>query len=147
MSTTLKKLQIVGCDVRYQGSNDKGEYTIYEIAALDAEGNPVEQDLRSFDEFPLDGELREFEVTPYDHPKHGRSYTLKLPGGGGGSKSPGARLGPKVDALREQVEAQQEQIGALHRRVAELEGRLQGAPSGGLPSPASPTPDDEDIPF
>lgn len=144
MSDALKKLQIVGCDVKYQGTNDKGDYTIYEIAALDAEGNPVEQDLRSFDEFPLDGELREFEVTPYDHPKHGRSYTLKLPGG---SKSPGARLGPKVDALREQLEGQQEQIGALNRRVSELEGRLQGGTSPRLPSTPTPDPDDEDIPF
>jgi hypothetical protein len=144
--TVTRRLQVVGCEVRYQGSNDKGPYTIYEIAALDENGEPVEQDLRSFDEFPVDGELHEFEVTPYNHPKHGRSYTLKLPGQGG-SKSPGARLGPKVDALREDLERQQQQIGELNRRLAELEGRLNAAPTGGLMSRTTPTPDEEDIPF
>jgi hypothetical protein len=113
--TVTRRLQVVGCEVRYQGSNDKGPYTIYEIAA-------------------------------YNHPKHGRSYTLKLPGQGG-SKSPGARLGPKVDALREDLERQQQQIGELNRRLAELEGRLNAAPTGGLMSRTTPTPDEEDIPF
>jgi hypothetical protein len=146
--TTSRKLLVTTCDEKHRGQGAKGEYVIYEVAALDAEGMPVEEELRSFHPLPI-GEEHEYEVTPYDHPKYGRSYTLNLPGRGpredGGQKSPGARLGPKVDALREQVEAQAEQIGALNRRVSELEGRA--APTGGLMSRTTPTPDEEDIPF
>lgn len=146
MSDT-RRLQVVGCDVGYQGTNKNNEpYTIYDVAALDENGEPVDQPLRSFDELPLDGELREFEVTPYDG-KNGRTFTLKLAGQARvtGSPSPGARLGPKVDALREQVESQAQQIGELNRRLSELEGRQ--APSGGLMSRTTTTPDEEDIPF
>lgn len=143
MSDT-RRLQVVGCDVGYQGTNKNNEpYTIYDVAALDENGEPVDQPLRSFDELPIDGELHEFEVTPYDG-KNGRTYTLKRTDQ---PKSSGARLGPKVDALREQVEAQAEQIGALNRRVADLEGRLQAAPSGGLMSRTSAPEAEEDIPF
>jgi hypothetical protein len=140
--TTTRRLQVVSCDVKYQGSNDKGPYTIYEVAVLDADGIPVEQEFRSFDELPIDGEAHEFEVTPYHHPKYGTSYTLKLPGEGGGQKSPGARLGPKVDSLREEVGQLRELVAALERRVSTLEGK---APSGGLMSRTEP--DEEEIPF
>lgn len=143
--TVTRRLQVVGCEAVYQGENSKGEYTIYEVAALDENGEQVDQNLRSFDLLSIDGELREFEVTPYDG-KNGRSYTLKLPGQGG-QKSPGARLGPKVDVLREEVDVLQTQVGELNRRLAELEGRLQTAPSAGLMSRTSAASDDEDIPF
>jgi hypothetical protein len=146
--TVTRRLQVVGCEVRYQGSNDKGPYTIYEIAALDQNGEPVEQDLRSFDELPVDGELHEFEVTPYNHPKHGRSYTLKLPGQGGSkSPSPARGSGRRSTRCARRSSAQQQQIGELNRRLAELEGRLKAAPTGGLMSRTTPTPDEEDIPF
>jgi hypothetical protein len=138
MSDT-RLLRITSCKDVYHGSNDKGDFIVYEIGAVDADGNPVEVDLRSFDNLPLDGEPREFEVTPY-HGKNGVSYTLRLPGQARATgSSPGARLGPKVDELRERVDG-------LEHRLTQLEERLQAGPTPRLETAAAPT-DEEDIPF
>jgi hypothetical protein len=114
MSDT-RLLRITSCKDVYHGSNDKGDFIVYEIGAVDADGNPVEVDLRSFDNLPLDGQARAT------------------------GSSPGARLGPKVDELRERVDG-------LEHRLTQLEGRLQAGPTPRLETAAAPT-DEEDIPF
>lgn len=130
--SSRRMLQVVSCDAKASGQNKngQGEWTIYEVAALDANGDPVEQELRSFEAFPPTDKPIEFEVTPFDHPKHGRTYTLSKPG-----SSPGKRLGPKVDELRERVDE-------LEERVARLESGGSGSPA-----PAAAGGSDEDIPF
>lgn len=74
--------------------------TLYEVFAVDEEGEPVQEELRSFQELDL-GELVEYEVTRYDDPERGTSFTLKRQ--------------PKNTARR---------VDELEKRVDELEKRL-----------------------
>lgn len=109
MSDLKRKLSVTSCEVTHSGTNKKGEpYSIYEVHAVGEDGQPVDEPLKSFAELPI-GELREYRIETYDHPRYGRSYTLSLP-------KAGARLGPKVDQLREDVDD-------LMRRVKALEDR------------------------
>lgn len=116
-------LIITACEEVASGEKPNGEkWTLYGIAATDPVGTPIDRKFRSFEKLPVTGKPAEFEVTPFD--KHGeRTYTLARVG-----SSPGQRLGPKVDELRD--------------RVDELEARVARLESGGS-APAA----EEDIPF
>lgn len=124
-----KTLIITSCEEKASGTGKKGEWHLYEVAATTPDGEPVDQELRSFEQLAITGEPAEFEVTPYD--KDGkRSYTLSKPG-----SNPGQRLGPKVDELREKVEELASRLGQAEERIAQLQS--------GESAPAA----EEDIPF
>lgn len=124
-----KTLIVTSCEEKASGTGAKGEWHLYEVAATTADGEPIDQEFRSFEQLAITGQPAEFDVTPYD--KDGkRSYTLSRPG-----SNPGQRLGPKVDELREKVEE-------LTSRLTQAEGRIAQLESG-----ASETPVEEDIPF
>jgi hypothetical protein len=113
-----KRMTIIHCEeaFRSQSKTTGGEYAMYDIKALDEGGAPISERLRSFEPMPV-GELREYEVHPYDNEQFGRSYTLKLP-------KAGSRLGPKVDALREEVDELKAENKKLAGRIAALESRM-----------------------
>lgn len=124
-----RTLIVTACDERASGTNDKGEWHLYEVAATTPDGEPVHEPFRSFERFEVTGKPVEFEVTPFD--KGGeRSYTLSKPG-----SNPGQRLGPKVDELRERVEG-------LAGRLEAAEAEIERLKSGDTAAPVV-----EDIPF
>ncbi|HXW59245.1 MAG TPA: hypothetical protein VEJ23_07175 [Solirubrobacteraceae bacterium] len=88
------------------GSGKRGAWTLYACTALDAEGQPISEQLKTFESLPLN-ELTEVTVEPQQHERYGPSYLLKRPSLGNG-------------ALRERVEV-------LERKVAALERERQGA--------------------
>jgi hypothetical protein len=127
--SSRRTLIVTSCEEKASGTGKKGEWHLYEVAATTADGEPIDQEFRSFELLAITGQPAEFEVTPYD--KDGkRTYTLSRPG-----SNPGQRLGPKVDELREKVEE-------LMARLEAAEARIAGLESGGS-APA----DEEDIPF
>lgn len=155
-----RKINVINANPVRSGPNaNGGTWTLYEIDATDPEGSPIDLKLKSFDQ--LDGEV-EVEVEKQEHEKYGTSYMLRPAGsrsGGGGGGNPGARLGPKVDELREHISvlenrvtdlvARVVKVEALTARVDRLEYALQDkSPSSTDVAPAAPAGDeDDDIPF
>lgn len=103
-----RKLRVTAYD--QIGKTQKGA-PIYKVTAVNEDGSPVEKDgepveLRAFQELAL-GEVVQYGLKRYDHPKHGESYTLY---------PPKEKLGRRVDLLEE--------------RVAELLTRIEQLESG-----------------
>lgn len=118
---------------------------IYDVTATSEAGDPIELELRSFSNLPTG--VGEYEVSEY-RGKKGVSYTLKKAGGGG---SGGARLGPKVDELRDRVDALEETVRRLQSEITGLKSnahqdarQTQQQPAT---SDASRFGGDDDIPF
>lgn len=127
-----RTLIVTACDEKASGTNDKGEWHLYEVAATTPDGEPVHAPFRSFERFAITGQPVEFEVTPFD--KGGeRTYTLSKPG-----SNPGQRLGPKVDELRGEVQELARRLDQAEEEIARLKSGDSAAPGGQL---------EEDIPF
>jgi hypothetical protein len=132
---SLKKMTIIETTAIKSGTSSTGKpWTIYEVTAVNEDGAPIEEKLKTFDK--LEGNV-EVEVERQEDPKWGVSFMLKLPSGAPGSAPPpaGARLGPHVDELRDRVERLEAAVGQLTRTVDWLtNGRLLP------PAPDSPAP-------
>lgn len=101
----------------FKNSNNV-DTTLYKVEATDEHGGMIDEELRSFQELET-GVPQEFRIERYEHPQHGVSYTLYPTQK---EESPGKRLGPKVDALREDVDQLREQLEGIVRRIEELVG-------------------------
>jgi hypothetical protein len=116
MST--RKLTIIETKPLKSGTSSTGKaWTIYDVTAVNEDGSPIEEKLRSFDQ--LQGTV-EVEIERKDDPKYGVSFTLKLPKGAPGAAEPasaGARLGPSVDELRRRVETLEGIVTTLVEKV------------------------------
>lgn len=55
-----------------------GTTTLYEVFAVTEDGGFVEEALRAFQELDK-GQVIEYTIEPYNHPRHGMSYTLFPP--------------------------------------------------------------------
>lgn len=162
---SLRKIHVVSTPVIKSGTGRNGStYTLREVIATDPEGAPIQEKLKTFDDGITSGPV-EVEVERQDDPQWGPSYLLRLPRQGGGGGSPGARLGPKVDELRDRLERVEQQIQHLLTEVgglvAEAHSRgstaptpppanelaLTGEPATQAPPPRNATFDDDDIPF
>lgn len=117
----------------WKDRNTGEEHPIFELTAIDEAGAPVEPDgpLESFSK-PEKDKLVEYEVSQYEHPDYGTSFTCKPP------RSRGSNLGPKVDELRARVEALEARVAALDgeapnsRRSTEDRPSAEGQPAGGV---------------
>lgn len=150
-----RKLRIRDCQPVFKGTGANGEYTIYEVDAVNADtGEIINLPLRSFEHLEVD-ETAEFEVAPYERPGKPVTYTLKKPKAKGGG---GSSLGPKLDKLRERVDLIEQNIDVMRRAVSALEEQIksnqiaQPVAAGGSihtqgASLAGPAPADDDIPF
>ena len=146
-----KKLTVIDTRAIAHSKDPAKDWTIYEVTAVDENGAPIEETLKSFDQ--LSGTV-EVEVERQESPKYGVSFMLKLPRGAGGGScqsapSPGARLGPKVDDLRGRVEHLEDQVRGLRTAVEELRGGVPVPTTQPTPvdPPASKFGGDDDVPF
>lgn len=122
--TVKRKLTITGQKELATFKNDKLEdVTIFEVKAVTESGEAVTQKLRTFQVDLPQGELIEFEVTPYDHAEHGRSYTLKMPSKGRASKKDITDLRQQYSDLAGRVAALEQEIAKLKPRTAEEKAR------------------------
>lgn len=97
MSAT-RKLVVTALSELKSGTSAKGKpWTLYGVTATTPEGAPIRESLTTFATLPI-GEEIEVEVEVREDPRYGRSFTLKLPGRGGG-------LAARVDALEHRVAA------------------------------------------
>lgn len=118
----MKKITVIDTTVVKTGTSASGKaWTLYEVTAVNEDGAPIEAKLKSFDQ--LEGTV-EVEVERQDDPKWGTSYMLKVPGSPNSQPSPGARLGPKVDELRDRLAAAEAELATLRTSVAEIRASL-----------------------
>lgn len=97
------------------------EYVMYQVIATKPDGIPIEQNLRTFDELPLN-EVLDVTVTPFTSEQWGTSYTLKLKG---------------------QTKQQKEMV-ELRRRIERIEKQL--GISGSVDGPPGPPPPPSSVP-
>lgn len=140
---SVRTLEIVACEVAFQGKNRSGgDMTIYNVTARKADGTPVDLPLRSFDQLPLG--VAEYSVEPYDG-TNGRTYTLKDPNAPS-SASPGARLGPKVDELRDRIDLLEQTVGEMQTDLKALGDVVARLTSGRSDTDVAPVSPPSDIP-
>lgn len=99
-----------------QGS---GETTLYRVDARDEEGRKPDIELRTFSELPT-GELIEYQITRYEHPEHGVSWTIKRPGLGSTKR---------IEALEGSLADLARRMSALEERFGEPEGQVHPSQS------------------
>lgn len=103
-----RRLTVTGQSVISTWDNGKGgETTLYEITAVDENGAQVTEKLRSFAELE-EGVLIEYEIEPYNHEKHGLSYTLHRPK---------QNTTKRVIALEKQVQTLLDRVSALEMQA------------------------------
>lgn len=107
-NTPTRRLKVTACEPfrTYTDQRTGQERQIYRLRAETDQGQALSVRLRSFDELPVDGQLREYRVRRYDHEHYGTSYTL----------SPAAGLAPRVAELERRVTALGERVHGLEQR-------------------------------
>lgn len=109
-----KKLCVTSQRVLATWANSKGtgETHLYEVIAVDENGVPVpaSEKLRSFAELELNV-LIEYELEQHDHPKHGKSWTVK---------KPRSNTTQRVVYLESQMKDVLDRLAAAEARLAEL---------------------------
>jgi hypothetical protein len=156
MST--RRINVLSAAEVHSGETNGKPWALYEIVATTEGGEPIDLKLKSFER--LDGVV-EVEVEKQEHEKYGTSYLLKRAGGGGGGGGggAGARLGPKVDELRDRLDRLEPIVDRLREQVtglASLAHQESREPAGAASHYGSPPPepaseatfgDPDDIPF
>lgn len=114
-----RKLTITGQKelARWTPEGKDEETVIYEVAAVNEQGEVLDLPLRTFHPDLEQGTLTEFNVEVYDHEKYGRTYTLKLPGKGRASKK-------DISDMRQQLTSLANRVGSLEEEVAELRRKV-----------------------
>lgn len=112
-----KKLSIISQEELTSFKRANEVSVLYKVRAITETGEKVEVPLRTFHEDLPRGELIEFKVTPYDHPEHGRSYTLSLPSKGRASKKDISEMREQLTKLADRVSGLEEIVQELARKV------------------------------
>lgn len=104
-----KKMCVTYQKVLATWPNRKGtsETNLYEVTAVDENGEPVTEKLRSFAELELNV-LIEYEVEPYEHPQHGKSWTVK---------KPRSNTTQRVGVLEKQLEDALDRLSAVEAQL------------------------------
>lgn len=141
-----KDLTIVECEkVLKEGSNAQGApYKIYEVKALDANGNPNSVDLRSFTKLDS-GYKSTFYMKPYEKDGKVLNYTLTDTK----KASAGARLGPKVDDHEQRLKKLEDDMEWVKKQLkpADTPAERERAAEPSHAERAAARPDSDDIPF
>ena len=125
------KLTVTDCRVLAEWENNKAKggkatTTLYEVQAVKEDGEPLmvgseRAELRSFMELEI-GVLEVYEIEAYDHPEHGRTWTLKR---------------PRRNTLQ-RVVALEKTVVDLADRLAALEARQSGSTGDIAPADVKP---------
>lgn len=128
MSAAKKTIHVISTSVIREGEGAKGHWALSEVTATTPTGEPILEQLKTFDHLQV-GPV-EVEVEKQEHEKYGTSYMLRRAGGsrgGGASSGGGSGLAQQVAELRKRVEILEHRLGQL-------------AAPGAAPAPAEPTP-------
>lgn len=113
-----KKMVITDQSELARWTKNAEEKVIYEIQAVNENGQAINKKLRTFQPELPQGELIEFEVKEYIHEEHGRTFTLRMPSKGKASKK-------EMSELKSQMAALANRVGALESQLADVQGQLQ----------------------
>lgn len=133
------QIRVTECKKVYTGMGANGEFSIYEITALNSRGVLIQDKLSSFTPLPLgDGT---YDMQPYYKGDVFKNWTVQAPKGTG------------TAAVEQRVKFLEEQVEFLVNKISSIEQRLPTAAS----APPAPQPQtaaaasrfgaDDDIPF
>lgn len=107
-----KKMCVTHQKVIATWPNSKGtsETHLYEVTAVDENGLPITEKLRSFSELELNI-LIEYDLEPYSHPQHGESWTVK---------KPRSNTTQRVQHLEKELVDVKDRLAAVEATVAKL---------------------------
>lgn len=108
--TFKKKMTVVGQKIISSWDSGKGdgkETHLWKVEAVDENGLEIKEELRCFAELELNI-LIDYEVEPYDSPKHGRSWTVK---------KPRANTTARVGELEGQMQGVLERLAVVEERL------------------------------
>jgi hypothetical protein len=145
---STRNLTVRSCNAVHEGTSASGKpWTLYEVAVVGEDGEPITENFKSFENLPI-GELVAYEVEREDHPTYGTSYLLKLPKGA--RRPPKPNLQADVEELRQRIARLESQVGALTGGGETSPAQTSPALASAAVSPAlasmGPVPE-EDIPF
>lgn len=103
MATATRKITVTSRTAVKTGESNGREWTLWEVEAVDANGDGIDHKLKTFDDLPVGKEV-EVEAERQEHEKYGVSFMLKKKTGG---------LKGSVDELRARVERLEAQVAAL----------------------------------
>lgn len=138
------QIRVTECKKVYTGNGANGEFSIYEITALNSRGVLIQDKLSSFTPLPLgDGT---YDMAPFYKGGVFKNWTVKAPKGTG------------TAALEQRVKFLEEQVEFLNNKISSIESELQVARNSHLGSPppaaqpatpaaASRFGADDDVPF
>lgn len=140
-----RKLVVNKLVEKTRGQGKFGEWILYKVEAENADGSPINEDLITFDELPLNEPIT-VEVEQKNDPKYGISFTLRIPR---------ERLQDRVARLEEANKLTDERLTALEGgKQAPVEGSESAskAPEKEKTTPDTSGDDDSDpkldeIPF
>lgn len=105
-----RKITVISQTIISTWDSGKGsgkESHLWRVEAVDEQGNPVTEELRSFSELELNIPT-EYEIEPYDSEKHGRTYTVK---------KPRSNTSKRVNELEDQLRGALERIAVIEERI------------------------------
>jgi hypothetical protein len=137
------QIRVTECKKVYTGNGANGEYSIYEISAINSKGVLIQEPLASFTPLPIgDGT---YDMQPYYKGDVFKNWTVQAPKGTG------------TAALEQRVKFLEEQVEYLVNKVSSIEDALQRQGGHQVPPPSAPQPQtaaassrfggDDDIPF
>lgn len=135
------QIRVTECKKVYTGNGANGEFSIYEITAINSKGVLIQEKLSSFTPLPIgDGT---YDMKPYYKGEVFKNWTVEAPKGTG------------TAALEQRVKFLEEQVEFLVNKVSSIEQQQRlstTAPSAPPAQPQTPVADsrfggDDDIPF
>jgi ribosomal protein S13 len=108
--TFKRKLNVINQKIIKSWDSGKGdgkETHLWKVEAVDENGMPIEEELRSFAELELNI-LIEYEVETYESARHGVSYTVK---------KPRANTTARVGELERQLQSALERLAVVEERL------------------------------
>lgn len=127
--------------VTSSGRTRKGStYSLYQVIATKPSGEPINLNLRSFEDLPKDVVI-EVDAELFRSEHNGNSYTLQRKG------APGGGSGPRLDSLEERVKRIEDFLSGRGEFGGTAAPPQQAAPQPPPPPPPAEPPPGDDTAF
>ncbi len=130
------QIRVTECKKVYTGNGANGEFSIYEITAVNKQGVLIQDKLSSFSPLPLGDGV--YDMKPYYKNGEFKNWTVSAPKG-----TSTAALEQRIGFLEEQVEFLVGKVTSIEQQLAAVGSHPGHQP----PTPAGRFSQDDDVPF